>query len=192
MIRNRGFTLIEVMIALVISSVVVLLSYSTLRAGIDVEERVTEARESAVNMVTLRALLSDALRHATAADRGDPGALQSSVDAGGHLSSLAFTSRGITPPLGGSSAWRVLLSADSAGVSLQASPAASQQVPLSLRASGPVALSVRFLGLDARGWQLEWNDPTRLPVAVEVRFLTASGGDYLAPLIARTQPVSGS
>jgi prepilin-type N-terminal cleavage/methylation domain-containing protein len=190
--RRGGFTLIEVMIALVVSSVVVLLAYATLRAGVDVEQRVTRAHESAVTMVSLRTLLADALRHATMADPSDPGALRSPVDGQGRMSRLVFTTRGITAPLGGSPAWQVQLTADGEGVLLQATPTAVGQTPLSVRAAGPVALGIRFLGADDRGWRRAWEDPTRLPVAFEVRFLTASGADHAPPLIARTQPVSGT
>ena len=41
-------------------------------------------------------------------------------------------------------------------------------------------------------WRDQWTDPTRLPEAVELRFLDASGRDAMPPLVARTAPVGGA
>lgn len=191
MTARRGFTLIELMIALVIGSVVVLLAYSTLRAGIDVESRVTDAREADETTTALRAMLSDALRHAVTGDAREAAGLHTETNGSGNTTRLVFVSRGVTSPLGGSAAWLIGLTADTAGVKLDATALDSARTPLRLVARGPTSFAVRFLAIDDSKWRTEWNDPTRLPVAVEVRFLDASGRQTMAPLLSRTAPVSG-
>jgi prepilin-type N-terminal cleavage/methylation domain-containing protein len=188
---RRGFTLVEVMIALLIGSVVVLLAYATLRAGLDVQERVTVARESDETSTAMRAMLNDALRHALAGDARDPRGLHTEVDASGSLRHLAFISRGIMAPLGGSAPWRVDLAPDSSGLTLAAASLDSGSRPLRFTSRAAHAITVRFLVRDDAEWRTEWNDPTRLPAAIEVRFLDRAGRESIPALVARTAPVSG-
>lgn len=188
---RHGFTLIEVMIALLVSSVVVLLAYATLRAGLDVQERVTASREADATATAMRAMLSDALRHAVAGDARDARGLHTDADATGRVTAMGFVSRGIMAPLGGSGQWRVGLSSDSEGVTLAATPIGSIGTPLRFTARGARTFAVRFLALEDDAWRGDWNDPSRLPSAVEVRFLDAAGRESMATLVARTAPVSG-
>lgn len=190
MSARRGFTLIEVMIALVIGSVVVLLAYATLRTGVDVQERVAEARDADEAAMTMRAMLGDAMRHAGAADDREPRGMHTDSDVSGRPVRFSFVSRGITPPHGGADAWRVSLSADSIGVTLTAAPLDVSQTPLRLTTRHARTFAVRFLERDDAEWRTDWNDPTRLPTAVEVRFLDAAGREAMAPLVARTSPMS--
>ncbi len=188
---RHGFTLIEVMIALLIGSVVVLLAYATLRAGLDVQERVTASREADETATAMRAMLGDALRHAVAGDARDLRGLHTDADAAGALTGLGFVSRGIMAPLGGSAQWQIGLASDSAGVTLSATPLDSLSTPLRFTSRGSRSFAVRFLALEDGAWRTDWNDPTRLPSAVEVRFLDAAGRESMATLVARTAPVSG-
>jgi hypothetical protein len=136
-------------------------------------------------------MLSDALRHAVAGDARDARGLHTDADATGALTRLSFVSRGIMAPLGGSGQWRVGLSTDSAGVTLAATPLDSAGAPLQLHWRGSRSFAVRFLALEDGAWRGDWNDPTRLPSAVEVRFLDGDGRESMATLVARTAPVSG-
>ncbi len=188
---RRGFTLIEVMIALLIGSVAVLLAYATLGAGLDVQDRVAASREADATETAMRAMLSDALRHAVAGNARDVRGLHTDADATGVLTRLSFVSRGIMAPLGGSGPWRVGLSTDSAGVTLSAAPLDSVRSTLQLHWRGSRSFAVRFLAQEDGAWRGDWNDPTRLPSAVEVRFLDAAGRESMATLVARTAPVGG-
>jgi type II secretion system protein J len=189
---RRGFTLFEVTIALVLSSVVVLLAYATLRAGTDVQERITRAREADATMVAMRAMLSDALRHAVVGDGTTERTMRSLRDARGETTSLSFTTRGILPPLGASDDWRVTLRRDGSGVLFAATSLDAPRAPLRITLGAVRALAVRFLPREDAEWRDDWSDSTRLPAAVEVRFLDADGRDALAAVIARTSPVSGT
>ena len=188
---RSGFTLVELMIALVIGSVVALLAYSTLRAGMDVEARITAARGADETTAALRAMLSDAIRHAVSGDSRESTGLRTETDGSGRTTRLTFVSRGISSPLGGSGAWQIGLSADSSGVILDATPFDSTRASLRLTARGPRSFTLRFLAIDDERWRTGWNDPSRLPEAVEVRFLDAQGRETMAALVSRTAPVSG-
>lgn len=189
--NRRGFTLIEIMVALLIGSVVVLLAYSTLRAGLDVQDRVASAREADETTTAMRAMLTDALRHAITADASHPRGLHAESDASGQQTALSFVSRGITAPLGGAAQWQVGLRADTVGVTLSATSLDSARTPLRITSRNVRHFAVRFLARDDAEWRSDWNDPTRLPAAVEVRFLDTAGRETMAPLMARTSPVSG-
>jgi len=189
---RRGFTLLDVMIALLIGSVVVLLGYGTLGAGLDIEARVSAARDVDAATTAFRATLTDALRHAVSGDGSATGGVSTTTNGTGETTRLSFMSRGVTQPLGGSEIWQVDLGSDSTGVTLDARPADLAQSVLHLSARGPRAFAVRFLPRDDAAWRDGWNDPTRLPAAVEVRFLDAAGRDVSAALVARTAPVSGT
>jgi prepilin-type N-terminal cleavage/methylation domain-containing protein len=191
MTARRGFTLIEVMIALVIGSVVVTLAYATLNAGMDVQRRVAEAREADVTTTAFRAMLIDALRHAVPADARDANGLRADADAAGRARSLSFISRGISAPHGGAGLWNVGLTTDSSGVVLNATSLDSSRTPLRLVARGVRSIVVRFLAADDANWRTAWQDVTRLPAAVELRFLDRDGRETMSALVARTAPVGG-
>jgi prepilin-type N-terminal cleavage/methylation domain-containing protein len=185
---RRGFTLVEVLIALLISSVVVVLAYATLSAGLDTQDRVADARDADAESAAMRAMIGDALRHAVPGDASDPLGMHSNA-AG---SSLHFVTRGIDAPMGGSGRWQVSISIDTAGVSMRAESRDGQRTPLTLTARRGRDLAVRFLPAVSMDWRDQWEDPSRLPEAVELRFLDAQGHDLMPPLVARTMPVSGS
>ncbi|MGZ8470574.1 MAG: PulJ/GspJ family protein, partial [Gemmatirosa sp.] len=63
MSARRGFTLLEVMVALVVSAMVVTLAYGAAQAGFDTEARLREGQAAARATTAWRALLGDALRH---------------------------------------------------------------------------------------------------------------------------------
>lgn len=176
------------MIALLIGSVVVVLAYATLSAGLDTQRRVTDAREADASATAMRALLVDALRHAVPGDADDPAGMHTDA----HGESLTFVTRGIEAPQGGTEKWHVSLTSDSAGVSMRAETGAGDRAPLQLTTRGSRRVRVRFLPLASMEWRDEWNDPTRLPEAIELRFLDANGRDAMAPVLARTSPVAGA
>jgi prepilin-type N-terminal cleavage/methylation domain-containing protein len=190
--QRRGFTLIEVMLALVISSVVVTLGYSTLQAGMDVERRIMTARDGDQYMTTVRAMLGDALRHAVTGDGRPEQQLRTTGGADGRLTTLAFVSRGIMAPQGGTAPWFVTLSADTAGVTFNARAVNGGAVPLQMRISNARAFAIRFKPRDDLAWQATWDDAARLPLAIEVRFLDRDGRDAIAPVVARTSPVGAA
>lgn len=191
MSARRGFTLVEVMIALLIGSVVVLLAYSTLQAGLDVQQRVTVSRDADASTTAMRALLADAIRHAVAGDADDPRGLHVDGGADGQAA-LTFVTRGVEAPMGGTGAWQVSLGTGAAGLTLSAASRDRSRTPLRITESATRRLAFRFLPIASEEWRARWDDATRLPEAVEVRFLDAQGRDVMPPLLARTAPLSGA
>ncbi len=186
--QRRGFTLIEVMIALLIGSVVIVLAYATLSAGLDTQQRVVAAREADASATAFRAFLVDALRHAVTGDAEDPKGMH--TDEGG--TTLAFVTRGVEAPLGGSARWRVSLTSDTGGVAIRADSPDGSRAPLQLTMRSSRQVAVRFLPLASMEWRDQWKDPARLPDAVELRFLDANGRDAMPPIVTRTSPVTGT
>lgn len=185
---RRGFTLIEVMIALVTGAIVVTLAYATLQAGTDTEARLTRANEREAALAHLRAIAGDVVRHAL------PGAtsLQVVRDDRGHATRVDIATRGVVPPLGAGAAWMVVVERGADGVRLRASGGVNGERALVTMARGVAGFDVRFRGdLDAT-WRAEWRDTLRLPQAIELRFLDGDGRDLAAPLVARTSPVGGA
>jgi prepilin-type N-terminal cleavage/methylation domain-containing protein len=186
---RRGFTLIETMIALVVSSIIVTLAYATLGAGTDAEARVAAARTADADLIGARTLLTDAVRHLLAADARDPRAMQVVRDAGGDVVSFAFSTRGVVPPFGGSAPWRVTVARDSVGVRIVASAEGEHGVPLVSHVARAQRIRVQFLPRVDGEWTDDVDDPSRAPAAVRIALLDARGAAVTPEILARTAAV---
>jgi prepilin-type N-terminal cleavage/methylation domain-containing protein len=186
---RRAFTLLEVMVAMTVSSVIVTLAYATLRAGTDAQTRVALARNADADLIGARGMLLDALRHMLAADARDPRAMRVERDTRGSLTRLTFTSRGVTAPLGGTAPWRCTLAQTDAGVAIEGRAEDGSQVPLAVSMPSVRRMTVRFLARADGNWSDDPGDPTRLPVAIAIDFLDAQGALVTPTLLARTSPV---
>lgn len=174
--RRRGFTLLEVMVALVVTSVVVALAYTTAQAGLDTGDRLTRFREREQSAQLFRATLRDALRHAVRGVRGGPPVFELFAG-GGSGDSLVFSTRGLEAPFGATAVWRVSVWSDAAGVHLLGAPGddASRE-PIRLRVAAMRSFNLEMLGrgLTAR-WEREWSDASLTPDAVAFTLAKASG-----------------
>jgi prepilin-type N-terminal cleavage/methylation domain-containing protein len=63
MMRRRGLTLLELMVAITVTGIVALLAYGSAQAGFDTDERLARVGETSEAEAQFRALVSDALRH---------------------------------------------------------------------------------------------------------------------------------
>lgn len=182
---RRGFTLLEVLVALVITGLVVSLAYASAQAGFDTGDRLERHRSAGEAEVTARALLVDALRHAVPGVRGGPPVFELADRAGAQGDSLAFLSRGIIPPLGTSSTWLVSLSAGPSGLVLRAREA-DGAAAVTAELLGITALDVRVLGRGSLvAWSDEWNETGAAPQAVSLAFHSASGATVGTPIVVR-------
>lgn len=181
-----GFTLLELLIAIVISGVVSLVAYASLTAGLDTLGRVDEHRRSAQSRALVRPLLTDALRHAVDAQaEGRPSFAISQASSSSRSSSLTFLTRGVESPLGSSGLWNMRLSTSSAGLLVQAEPL-EDRTRAALEATVPGVSEIRFRVLPTRQdmvWVTNWESQRQRPYALKIEMLDSAGHIIDAPIV---------
>lgn len=187
--RRPGFTLIELMIALVVTSLIATLAYSVARAGTDTSERLSRHQTGSEAVSIAFQLISDAVRHAETGVRGgtDVFTVTNMVGPNGARSSeLTLLTRGLVAPLGSSDLWTLHLIATPAGLMIEASPVSSPETRIRTVLPNVSAFQVRALPRGAGAfWTDDWATPDVAPTAVELTFVTQSAARLLPPLIAR-------
>lgn len=154
--RRNAFTLIEVMVALVVTGLVVSLAYGAAQAGFDTEDRLDAHRAGQERAAAMRTLLADALRHQVEGVRGgdEVFALTDRVaSGGGSADSLRLATRGLVAPLGGSATWNVSVWLAGDTLRLSARPLAGG-VPVEAWQGEVRSFDVQALG---RGLSAEWS-----------------------------------
>ncbi len=173
--RRAGFTLLEMIVALIVTGLVALASYAALDAGLATRDRIGGALRERESTRLARTMLEDALRHAV--ERGDAGIPFAADDgAGGDV--LAFDTRGVTSPLGASALSHVELR----GATLSVTPLEERGAALRSPLAGVRGIRISTLGPDG------WGSPDvadHLPDAVRVEFVPLPGGTPLAPLVVK-------
>ena len=189
---RRGFTLVEVITALVLTAIVVaiaataLASASDARAVIERHERTLEAESR------WRAAVTDMLRHAPRADAVDEPLLRVSRASGGAV--LTFLSVGVVQPFGTGRIWRVTIGADSAGLSFDAEPIGTGAPAARLHTTLPhlraIDVAVLERGDGVSGWRADWPVERSRPALLRLSFRSDASRDTpsllvnLAPLDA--------
>lgn len=182
--KRRGFTLLEIMVALVVTGLVVSVAYATLQAGFDTSDRMTNAQEGDEREVVARAMLSSALRHAVPGTIGGEPVFVLRDEPQGD--GLRFLTRGVSEPLGASEVWEVSLLPGPLGTQFDGRQVDHPSRSFTTLLRRVHALNVRVRGRDFRdGWLETWNAPDRSPAAVSISFLNADGRVIGAPLMAR-------
>ncbi len=163
---RTGFTLLELAIALSLTAIAASVAAGALWSARRTSE--AQVRFGAYEGAEMRwrALLTDMLRHAPAAERVDEPLLALRETAHGPV--LRFLSQGVQEPFGTGIIWVVVVREDSAGVLLEAQPLRSPAASLPDLAPQPVLLS-------------------RLPAAEALRIevLESGGGDASGPTADR-------
>ena len=164
--RRSGFTLVETVLALAIAGVVAVLSYASLRAGLDTDQRVRAIGTAADDDTRWRALAGGAMRHVL--DAAQPGL--PALRRGPNL--VEFRTSALGTPSGAGAAWSVRLSVqDSAAVLTAINEETNAEVVA--RIPGVSALRVRAQSLGSLGeWQEEWTSASP-PAAVRIDFVSA-------------------
>ena len=177
---RRGFTLLELLVAIVVTGVVALLVYGAVGAAAEVRTRVAAERDSLQSARAMRAAIEDALRNARSAFAyGDTVfVLDDRSDASGRPADrLSFVSAGALAPLTPDADWAVTIEPTPDGLVLTGAPigfAAPARVVA--RLAGVTGLEVR--ALPTRGgapWTDRWTDGTTLPQAVELTYWSDTG-----------------
>jgi len=176
---HPGFTLLELLLALVLTTVVALLVYGTVQAGFDTRERLSASLQERQRTRAVRAILEDGLRNL----RGPSGSGDSvfSVVAGRGpggqpADRLRFLTGGGFPPLSGEADWIVTLEPTAGGlrISIRPTGVVSTERVLTLLPA-VVGLEVLVQASPAAEWTRGWSDPALIPRAVRINFLSASG-----------------
>lgn len=183
---RRGFTLIELIVALVLTGIVSLLAYGSIQAAIDSSERLTKQRQTVESEAMVRTLVADALRHPADSPDGDPTFELVSV-AGNRGNGIQFVSRGVSGSLGAGQLWRVALRPTTGGLELDAISLDGSPATIRGQLPGLSSIDVRVLtAIDDREWQNHWESTQQFPSAVEILFRDSLGRRGAAPLIVQT------
>lgn len=188
---RSGFTLLELIVSIAVTGIIALLVYASAAAGFDTRDALARHRSGAESELRTRALLVDALRHAS--DEADPGApafeIVDGIDSHGlPADQLTFLTRGVASPLGASALWRVTIAATQTGLVLNASPADadSQAGPaLVARVDAARGLDVEAMVSAERVWMGTWPSTQQLPAAARLTLYDATGRPIGAPVVAR-------
>lgn len=174
--RRRGFTLLELMLALTLTAIAAGTAGVALSAARHASTRVAEHRRVGEADTRFRSLLADMLRHAPAAEQVSEPLLTISRDVAG--TTLQFLSQGVRPPFGTGPVWRVQLRQERAGLLLHASVLAddAREVPVIMQLEGATAFDVvvleRARGFEAASWRADWPVAQSRPTAVGVSWST--------------------
>jgi prepilin-type N-terminal cleavage/methylation domain-containing protein len=165
-VRARtGFTLLEIMVALVLTTIVVVVAYAMAQASFDARISLSTHLRQVESARALRELLRDALRNARAPQRpGDPGVVLTG-------NRLSFVAAGGAAPLDPDYDWQISITPSSRGLQFVA-------VPLGHAPATQVAFivpdvtrwDVRMLDPQGSAWLADWSEPKVMPRAVEISF----------------------
>lgn len=178
--RTRGgFTLVEVMVAVVITALVVAATAAAMETSLDVRQRMHAKRDELRARMAWRAMITTALRNVRPAAGPDDTTfllLDGTSPDGMPSDRLVFFTAGTFPPLTPGVDWIVSLGASEDGLHLTASPPGILSAPVRMRSPSPIAgLQVYVLGQRGGVWRTEWLDPLARPAAVRIEFWTRSG-----------------
>lgn len=170
MTARKGFTLIEVMVALVLTGLVALLAYGSAQAGFDTADRLDDYRHGTESEALMRGMVADALRHVADAPAGGPPSFR--IERTGLSSdALTFVTRGVTSPHGAGTLWMMSLRSSVQGLWLHAEPLEdAEAADVDAYVSGVTGISVRARSDDG-DWVSGWATGQRAPAAVEISFV---------------------
>jgi prepilin-type N-terminal cleavage/methylation domain-containing protein len=183
-VKRNAFTLVEVMVALVVTGLVVSIAYASVQAGLETSDRMAAARTGEERERVARALLSRAIRHAVpGAIGGQPVFVLRDQPSGDEL---IFRTRGVSEPLGAAGVWEVALVQTQDGMRLTGIAVGDSSVTFTTLLPRMRRIDVRVLGRDVRdGWFENWPFMDRSPVAVTIAFMDENGRPIGTPLVSR-------
>lgn len=186
---RRGFTLLELIVSIAVSGIIALLVYGSASAGFDTRDALARYRATNEAELRVRAMLADALRHAS--DEADAGTLAFDlVDAtdprGLPLDQLTFLTRGVLPPLGSSARWSMTLTPTARGLLVRAVPVESSGAgSISAVLDQVRGLDVQVASLADGSWSAAWPSSGQLPAAAQLTFYDVAGAPVGAPMVVR-------
>jgi prepilin-type N-terminal cleavage/methylation domain-containing protein len=161
---SAGFTLLEMIVAIVLTSLVALLAYSAAQVAIDTRTRMTAHLHDVESARAVRMLLTDALRNARGAQRpGDPGFnLQDNQ--------LSFVASGGAAPLDPDYDWRITVTPAATGLQFVATPLGhAPATQVAFRIPDVTRWDVQVLDANAQ-WRSDWTTEKIIPRATAIAF----------------------
>lgn len=202
--KNRaGFTLMEVITALTVTALVATLAAASLRAGMDVRERVQTHRTTTEAEARATAWIGTMLRHAPTPSAVDEPLLRISQGAfraagGESTDALTFLSQGVEAPIGSGQIWRVSLAVQNDGLHLIAAPVNSSSNRIPLETVLPHVTGLLVEALDVRGgpgntavWRRDWPVLRTMPTALRLTIALRSG-EPREPLVFDLAPLANA
>jgi len=170
--QRQGFTLLEVIVAITVTGLALTTAGMALTAARNTAARIQthEARTEADSRI--RALLTDMLRHAPAAEQVDAPLLV--VDRSGGTPVLRFLSNGVREPYGTGGTWLVEVAVLDSVLLVRATPTGRDDgsSPLTARLSSVSSFKVRVLehasALESPTWRADWPIAQDRPRAIEL------------------------
>lgn len=191
--KRAGFTLVEVMISLVLTSLIALIVHDTLSLVIEGNVRAAthEAERDADR--ALRVLFENAFRnaHVIRAGGGPTFVLLNDVaPAGLPRDELIFATRASEPPFTPATDWELQARVSHTGLRVSARPQGSSQARTLAIVPDIVALDVQVLGIQEHAtWQDTWRDDRSLPRAVRLTFWKRKApGTSLVVILSEATP----
>jgi type II secretory pathway pseudopilin PulG len=164
--REAGFTLLEAIVALMLTSLVVTLAYGAARVSFAARARLGGDLRQLQDQRAVRQLLADALRNAEPPQRSDDPGMVLQADR------LSFLAAGGAQPLDPDYDWLISIGPADGRVVLVAKPlghAPPAEVIVPLPEATRWEVRVLVPG-NTTGWLREWPNGTIMPKAVEMKF----------------------
>lgn len=191
----RGFTLVELLVALVVSALVVSVAFRAVTVATDATAHIQADQRGVLRSGAARAQLDSWLRAATFLDGAEPFIGRDGAQRDGPpLDEVTFAVADAGALRPGPRRIHLWIGRDSAGArsgllaeltSLSGRDAMAAETLVVAPAA--VGLRIRYLGRFAGrdGWAGDWASSRRLPAAIQLRLLPASGtpGEALAPIL---------
>lgn len=161
--RASGFTLVEVLVAIVLTGLVALVAYGAAHLSIDTRARLGADLRAVQDARALRELLQDALRNARPPQAPQDPKFTLEADR------LSFVAAGAGPPLDAEHDWLVTIGPDSGGLELVAtSVGRAPATRIAFHLPGVTRWEVRVLAPGGSEWLAEWPPSLVMPRAVAV------------------------
>jgi prepilin-type N-terminal cleavage/methylation domain-containing protein len=158
-----GFTLLEMLIAVVLTSLVALVAYSALAVSVDARQRLGHAMDTEQRSRVTRELLIDLLRNTRTPQRPSDTTFVLSGD------TLTFVAAGGGPPLDADCDWRVTIAPDRGGLRFVATPVGrAPAAQIAFRLPGVTRMDVLVLAPTDSSWLDTWPAAMVNPRAVVI------------------------
>jgi prepilin-type N-terminal cleavage/methylation domain-containing protein len=157
----KGFTLLEILVAVVLTSLVALIAYGALQVSLGARDRLGAAMAVEQRSRVTRELLVDVLRNTRTPQRQGDTTFTLDGD------TLTFVAAGGGPPLDADCDWRVTITPGAGGLMFVATPVGrSPMAVVAFRLPGVTRMDVRVLAPTGDEWLDTWPASMVTPRAV--------------------------